>query len=113
MPVARALATTFALLAGCAGLAAPAAAGHVYVGFGIGVPGIAVIAPPVYVGLPAYDPPYSAPYLAPYLAPAYLPGYGITYSAAPFVAYGRYGLRHYRYPPPAYGGAVLHGVRRH
>ena len=94
MPTLRTLAASLALAAGTAGFAPSATAGHVAVGIGIGLPGVAVVAP--------------APVVSPYYY--YGPGYyyGPAYVGAPFWGYGYFGRPYYRYG--AYRG-YYHGYR--
>jgi hypothetical protein len=82
MRIMPSIAATLALGAGVAGYAPTAAAGHLSVGIGIGLPGIALIAPGYAVRTPYY---YYAPGYYPAYYPAYYPG---NYAAAPIVGYG-------------------------
>jgi hypothetical protein len=82
----RAAVATIALGIGAAGTAPAAHAGHVVVGIGIGLPGVAIAAP---IGV------VPAPY---YYGPAY---YGPAWVAPPLY-YGYYGRPYYRYAPRGY-----------
>ena len=63
MVTLRAIAASLALAAGTVGFAPAASAGHVFVGVGIGLPGIAVVAPAPVALVPPYyyGPGYTAP----------------------------------------------------
>ena len=97
MVTIRAVAASLALAAGTVGFAPVASAGHVFVGVGIGLPGLAVVA-----GAPvAVVPPYH--YGAGYYGPALVGG--------PVYGYGYYGRPYYRYG--ARGYARGYGGYRH
>lgn len=82
-----ALAATVFLGAGAIGVAPDAQAGHLFVGIGIGLPGIAVVAPaPLFVPRPYY-----------YYGPGYYP---YPYAGLPAVAVGGF----YGRPYPNYYG---------
>jgi hypothetical protein len=89
----RTVAVTVALLAGAFGIAPAASAGHVVVGVGIGLPGIAVVAPP-----------YA------YFGPGY---YGPTFVGGPVYGYGYYGRPYFRHGPHAYLRGYATGYRRY
>jgi len=91
MPGIRSLVATLALGTAAATFAPAAEAGHVVVGFGIGLPGVALYAPGYY-GPAYYGPAYYGPGYA-------LPFYGY------YGGYGYYG-HPYRYGP---GRAYFHG----
>ena len=92
-----ALAITAALGIAGMGYTKPAEA-RVYVGVGIGLPGVALVAPPVVAYPPAFG--VYAPY---YYGRPYYPYY-----------YGRfgYGFRGYGYGHVAHGYGYAHGFRR-
>jgi hypothetical protein len=75
------------------GVAPAASAGHVAVGIGIGLPGIAIVAPAPFAGVPPYF--YGAAY------------YGPAFAAGPPYGYRYYGHPYYRYAPRGY----VHGYR--
>jgi len=102
MVTIRAVAASLAVAAGTVGFAPVASAGHVYVGVGIGLPGLAVVA-----GAPvAVVPPY---YYGPgYFAPGY---YGPGFVSGPVYGYGYYGRPYYRYG--AHGYARGYGGYHH
>jgi len=94
----RAAAATVALGIGTAGAAPAAHAGHVFVGIGIGLPGVAITAPIGVVPAPYYyGPAYYGPALVP--PPLYY-GYG-----------GYYGRPYYRYAPRGYVRGYAHRYR--
>ena len=102
MVTVRAVAASLALAAGTVGFAPAASAGHVFVGVGIGLPGIAVLAPAPVAVVPPY-------YYGPgHYAPAY---YGGVFVGGPLYG-GYYGRPYYRYGARGYYHGYG-GYRRH
>lgn len=99
MVTLRRLAVSLALAAGIAGFAPAAMAGHVVVGVGIGLPGVAVVAP----GPLAVVPPY-------YYGPGY---FGPAYVGGPFFGYGYYGRRYGHFGPHGYFHGYAGGGRHY
>jgi hypothetical protein len=94
----RVLAASLAVVAGTVGVAPTATAGHVVVGIGIGLPGIAIVAPAPVAMVPSY-----------YYGPGY---YGPVYYAGLRYGSGYYGRPYARYAPRGYGYAYAGGGHR-
>jgi hypothetical protein len=85
MVTVRTIAASFALAAGAIGFAPAASAGHVVVGVGISLPGIAIAVPAPLAVVPPY-----------YYGPGY---YGPAFVGGPVYGYGYYGRPYFRYGP--------------
>ena len=100
------LVATVVLGAGAAGFAPPAAAGHIVIGIGIGLPGIAYAAPVPLLAAAAPNYYYGTAY--------YGPGfYGLGYVAAPWYGYRYYGRPYLHYAARGFYRAYAGGARRY